>query len=114
MGESWSDLDSTEYLMEYGYVPVDGENPTAVGAFATGEPEAGIRNYALDTNPLNYSDVGYDVAGVEPHSDTDPATALPDTFEMVPGTYRFTARGNGSERSTSRPTSSPDRSVTCK
>ena len=69
MGESWSDLDATEYLMEYGYIPVAGENPTAVGAYVTGEPQAGIRNYALDANPLNYSDVGYDTPGPEVHSD---------------------------------------------
>ena len=69
MGESWSDLDATEYLHEYGYVPVNGENPTAVGAYVTGDPEAGIRNYPLDDNPLNYSDVGYDTPGPEVHSD---------------------------------------------
>jgi extracellular elastinolytic metalloproteinase len=69
MGESWSDLDALEYLHEYGWVPVGGENPTSVGAYVTGEPKAGIRNYALDANPLNYSDIGYDVPGVEVHSD---------------------------------------------
>jgi hypothetical protein len=69
MGESWSDLDATEYLMEYGWIPVDGESPTAVGAYVTGEPERGIRNYTLAENPLNYSDVGYDVPGPEVHSD---------------------------------------------
>ena len=30
-----------------------------------------------------------------PIADTDPATALPDTFKIVPGTYRFIARGDG-------------------
>jgi extracellular elastinolytic metalloproteinase len=69
MGESWSDLGGTEYLLEYGFIPVAGENPTAVGAYVTGEPKAGIRNYALDSSPLNYSDFGYDVPGVEVHSD---------------------------------------------
>jgi hypothetical protein len=69
MGESWSDLDATEYLMEYGWVPVGGENPTAVGAYVTGEPKRGIRNYTLAENPLNYSDVGYDTPGPEVHSD---------------------------------------------
>jgi extracellular elastinolytic metalloproteinase len=69
MGESWSDLDATEYLLEYGYVPVNGENPTAVGAYVTGDPRAGIRNYPLDNNPLNYADVGYDTPGPEVHSD---------------------------------------------
>ena len=28
-------------------------------------------------------------------ADTDPATPLSDTFKIVPGTYRFVARGNG-------------------
>jgi extracellular elastinolytic metalloproteinase len=69
MGESWSDLDATEYLSEYGFIPVDGENPTAVGAYVTGEPKAGIRDYPLNDNPLNYSDVGFDTPGPEVHSD---------------------------------------------
>jgi extracellular elastinolytic metalloproteinase len=69
MGESWSDLDAMEYLHEYGWVPVNGESPTAVGAYVTGEPTAGIRNYTLAQNPLNYSDMGYDTPGVEVHSD---------------------------------------------
>ena len=54
MGESWSDLDATEYLSEYGFIPVDGENPTAVGAYVTGEPKAGIRNYPLNHDPLQW------------------------------------------------------------
>jgi extracellular elastinolytic metalloproteinase len=69
MGESWSDLDALEYLSENGYIPVDGENPTSVGAYVTGDKHAGIRNYALNENPLNYSDVGYDVTGPEVHAD---------------------------------------------
>ena len=32
MGESFGDLNGMEYLNEYGYVPVSGENPFAVGA----------------------------------------------------------------------------------
>jgi hypothetical protein len=69
MGESWSDLDATEYLLEYGYIPLGGENPTAVGVYVTGEPKAGIRDYPLTPNPLNYSDVGFDVTGPEVHAD---------------------------------------------
>jgi hypothetical protein len=69
MGESWSDLDAMEYLSEYGWIPVGGENPTAVGAYVTGEPQAGIRDYPLNANPLNYSDVGFDVTGPEVHAD---------------------------------------------
>jgi hypothetical protein len=43
-------------------VPTSGENPWALGAYATGNKQVGIRNYALDSNPLNYSDIGYDSA----------------------------------------------------
>jgi extracellular elastinolytic metalloproteinase len=69
MGESWSDLDATEYLLENGYIPVDGENPFAVGVYATGDKQVGIRDYSLDRNPLNYSDIGFDLTGPEVHAD---------------------------------------------
>ena len=69
MGESWSDLDAVEYLHEFNFVPIQGENPYAVGAYVTGNKTIGIRNYSLDNNPLNYSDVGYDVTGPEVHAD---------------------------------------------
>jgi hypothetical protein len=69
MGESWSDLDATEYLMAYNYIPVKGESPTAIGAYATGNKVAGIRDFPLDANPLNYSNLGFDTPGAEVHSD---------------------------------------------
>jgi hypothetical protein len=34
-------------------------------------------------------------SGAVPVADTDPATAIPDTFTVVPGTYRFLAAGKG-------------------
>jgi hypothetical protein len=34
-------------------------------------------------------------SGSVPVADTDPATAIPDTFTVVPGTYRFLAVGKG-------------------
>ena len=43
-------------------VPVGDENPFAVGPYVTGDKVAGIRNYAMNQSPLNYSDVGYDFA----------------------------------------------------
>lgn len=69
MGESWSDLDAVEYLSEYGYLPTGGENPFSVGAYVTGNKDVGIRDYALNDNPLNYSDLGFDVTGPEVHAD---------------------------------------------
>jgi extracellular elastinolytic metalloproteinase len=69
MGESWSDLNAMEYLNEYGFVPVGGENRYAVGPYVTGDRQAGIRNYGMNRSPLNYSDIGYDVTGPQVHAD---------------------------------------------
>ena len=71
MGESYSDLTAVEYLMEHGYAPSDDENPFAVGAYVTGSKQKGIRNYAMNDSPLNYSGVqGYDGSGNgSPHDD---------------------------------------------
>ena len=69
MGESWSDLMAVEYLSEYGFAPVGGENPFAVGPYVTGDPQAGIRNYGMNASPLNYSNVGYDIVGPQVHAD---------------------------------------------
>jgi len=69
MGESWSDLDAVEYLNANGYVPTNGENPFSVGAYVTGNKDVGIRDYALNHDPLNYSDLGFDVTGPEVHAD---------------------------------------------
>ncbi|HEX6625908.1 MAG TPA: M36 family metallopeptidase [Pyrinomonadaceae bacterium] len=75
MGESNGDLNAMEILNEYGFVPVAGENPYAVGAYATGDKERGIRNYGMNfpmsggvpepskqlmINALNFSNMGYD------------------------------------------------------
>ena len=69
MGESWSDLMAMEILNEYGVVPVGGESPYAIGAYVTGDPVAGIRNYNMSDSPLNYSDVAYDLVGGQVHAD---------------------------------------------
>jgi extracellular elastinolytic metalloproteinase len=76
MGESWSDLAATEYLAENGYVPLDGENPFAVGVYVTGNKQVGIRDYPLDDNPLNFSDIGFDLTGPEVHADGELWNAL--------------------------------------
>ena len=48
MGESNGDLNAVEILNEYGFVPAAGENPFAVGAYATGNKQRAIRNYGMN------------------------------------------------------------------
>jgi hypothetical protein len=84
MGEAVGDLFAIEILNEYGLVPTNGENPFSTGAYATGNKLRGIRNYAGNfpatgafptpstypqVDPLNFSDIGYDLPGPEVHSD---------------------------------------------
>jgi len=69
MGESWSDLDALEYLHEHGLAGAQGEEPWSLGAYVTGNKERGIRDYALDQNPLNFADIGFDTTGPEVHAD---------------------------------------------
>jgi extracellular elastinolytic metalloproteinase len=67
MGESWSDLVAAEYVFSHGYD--QGVHPFVTGAYVTGNLESGIRNYAHNANPLNYSNVGYDTLGPQVHAD---------------------------------------------
>ncbi|HEU5038665.1 MAG TPA: M36 family metallopeptidase [Nocardioides sp.] len=67
MGESWGDLTAGEYMFSHGYR--NGGNPWAVGVYATGNKDVAIRDYAIDRNPLNYSDIGFDTTGDEVHAD---------------------------------------------
>ncbi len=69
MGESWSDLTAVEFLLTQGFAPQGSENPFAVGAYATGNGQRGIRNYGMNVSPLNYSNVGYDITGAQVHAD---------------------------------------------
>ncbi|MBA2956558.1 peptidase M36 [Nocardioides sp. MAH-18] len=67
MGESWGDLNAAELMFANGYS--NGASPWVVGPYATGNSVAGIRDYAIDQNPLNYSDYGFDTTGPEVHAD---------------------------------------------
>ncbi len=84
MGESSGDLLGMEYLNEYRFVPVSGENEHSVGAYATGNPIRAIRNFDMSfpstgrfpapstyphVNPLNFSAVAYDIVGEQVHAD---------------------------------------------
>jgi extracellular elastinolytic metalloproteinase len=64
MGESWSDLVALEYLHSHGL-----QSSWIEGPYVTGNDKTGIRDYALDNSPLNYSDVGFDLTGPEVHAD---------------------------------------------
>ncbi|MCW2833933.1 MAG: peptidase fungalysin, partial [Nocardioides sp.] len=67
MGESWGDLVAGEYQFSHGYG--NGGNIWAVGAYATGNLETAIRDYAINDNPLNFSQYGFDTTGPEVHAD---------------------------------------------
>jgi hypothetical protein len=67
MGESWSDLNAAEYQFSHGYS--NGGNVWAVGVYATQNPDRAIRDFAINKNPLNYSDYGFDTTGPEVHAD---------------------------------------------
>jgi extracellular elastinolytic metalloproteinase len=84
MGESNGDLHGMEYLNSNRFVPIDGENPHSVGAYATGNPLRAIRNYDMsfkstgefpregrypEVNPLNFGAVAYDIVGEQEHAD---------------------------------------------
>lgn len=67
MGESWGDLVGAEYIFSHGYST--GTSPWVVGPYATGNTVAGIRDYPIDRNPLNYGSYGFDSTGNEVHAD---------------------------------------------
>lgn len=67
MGESWSDQVAAEYQFAHGYS--NGGNVWAVGVYATGNKSRAIRDYAINRNPLNFSNYGFDLTGPEVHAD---------------------------------------------
>ncbi len=67
MGESWGDLVAAEYQFSHGYD--NGGNVWAVGVYATGNKRVAIRDYAINKNPLNYGNYGFDTTGAEVHAD---------------------------------------------
>ncbi|MFI5916432.1 M36 family metallopeptidase [Dactylosporangium sp. NPDC051541] len=68
MGEAWGDLTAAEYLFENN-IRAPGDTPFVTGAYVSGNPHAGIRNYDGSRSPLNYSDFGFDLIGPEVHAD---------------------------------------------
>lgn len=84
MGESWSDLTAIEYLNAFGLAGKRGEHPYAMGAYVTGDPFRGIRNFNGEpkNTPLNYSNVGYDATGPQVHADGEIWTATQHTIRQ--------------------------------
>jgi extracellular elastinolytic metalloproteinase len=68
--ESWSDLVFAEYFRGFGITAGEDANPFALAPYVTGNKERGIRNYAMNNSPLNYSNLEYDGSGTtSPHAD---------------------------------------------
>ncbi len=85
MGESWSDLTALEYLNAFGLAGSRGEHPYSMGAYVTGNSFRGIRDFnaAPENNPLNYSDMGFDVTGPEVHADGEIWNAVQMTVRQA-------------------------------
>jgi extracellular elastinolytic metalloproteinase len=84
MGEAFGDFDALEVMNALGVAPVPGSDRYTEGAYVTGNPYNGIRDFLAgrpmggqfpqpgqnpDTDPLNYGDFGFDLTGPEVHAD---------------------------------------------
>ena len=84
MGEAFGDFDALEVMNALHVAPVPGSDRYTVGAYVTGNPYNGIRDFLAgrpmggefpqpgrnpDTDPLNYGDFGFDNVGPEVHAD---------------------------------------------
>ena len=115
MGESFGDFDGAEYLNEYRFVPVSGENPFSVGAYATGNKDRAIRSYGMNfparelptpgvslvksggplVNPLNFSNHGFDITGAQVHADGEIWSAVNyDIRQALVSKYNATYPGS--------------------
>ncbi|MBM7789498.1 M36 family metallopeptidase [Tenggerimyces flavus] len=69
LGESWSDLIAAEYLLAHGETGRGEARATAIGGYVAGNPKRGIRNYPVGSSPLNFGNLGYDLAGPDAAAD---------------------------------------------
>ncbi|GAB3450390.1 hypothetical protein GCM10027517_37740 [Phycicoccus ginsengisoli] len=70
MGEGWSDWYALNHAFNAGL-----ETKPIEGAYVTGNPTRGIRNWNFDDNPTTFGDIGYDLTGPEVHADGEIWTA---------------------------------------
>ena len=87
--ESWSDLIFAGYFTEFAISAGEGVNPYVLGPYVTGDPGAGIRNYAMNESPLNYSNLDYDPNGLgSPHANGEIWSAVNfDILESLNAKY---------------------------
>jgi extracellular elastinolytic metalloproteinase len=87
--ESWSDLMFAEYFRGFGISAGDDANPFALAPYVSGNKEKGIRNYAMNDSPLNYSNLEYDGVGTtSPHADGEIWSAVNfDIAEVLNAKY---------------------------
>jgi extracellular elastinolytic metalloproteinase len=91
MGEAFGDFDALEVMNALHVAPVPGSDKYTEGAYVTGNPYNGIRDFLAgrpmggtfpqpgqnpDTDPLNYGDFGFDNVGPEVHADGEIWIAL--------------------------------------
>ncbi|HXF57619.1 MAG TPA: M36 family metallopeptidase [Actinomycetota bacterium] len=123
MGESFGDFDAAEYLNEFGFVPVSGEDPFSVGAYVTGNHTRAVRNYNMSwprtgafpepgtfprVNPLNFSDMGYDIVGQQVHANGEIWSAVNfDIRRALVAKYDAQLPGGGSGSTPRAPTPRP-------
>jgi len=98
MGEAFGDLNAAEYVNANHDVPVSGLNPFVTGAYVTGNPFRGIRDYAMNwpmsgpfptpgvnpaVNALNLGDYAFDLTGQEVHADGEMWVATNYTLRQL-------------------------------
>jgi extracellular elastinolytic metalloproteinase len=98
MGEAFGDLNAMEYMNEFHYVPVDGLSKFLTGAYVTGNPITGIRDYNMAwdisgdfptpghnarVTSLNLGDYAFDFVGQEVHADGEIWSAAQYTLRTL-------------------------------
>jgi hypothetical protein len=112
MGEAFGDLNATQYLNSNHDVPVSGINPFVEGAYVTGNPDTGLRDYAMiwpmsgdfpspgknpHVNSLNLGDYEFDLTGQEVHADGEIWVATNYTLRQLL-LNRYPAHGSSVDR----------------
>jgi hypothetical protein len=103
MGEAFGDMNALQFVNESHIAPVPGSDRYTEGAYVTGNGYNGIRDFLAgrpmggqfpqpgqnpDTDPLNYSDIGFDNVGPEVHADGEIWVALQiDLRDLFLGRY---------------------------